>query len=247
MQFYVGLHQPSDAHHFERCMVSVNRLRDRVSDFRVGEWMLDSAAFTELRDYGHYRHAPAVYAAQIRRWAGCGKLVAASSQDYMCEPFILARTGLSVPAHQRLTIERYDAIRALVPATYILPVLQGFAPAEYVAHIAQYGERLRYGQWVGVGSVCKRNANVDAIAEIFLAIKGERPDLRLHAFGLKKTALESSLVRSLVYSADSMAWSYAARREGRDANSWQEAAAFATAIATQRTRTHVYQHKLEGM
>ena len=27
MEFYVGLHQPSDARHFARCMVSVNRLR----------------------------------------------------------------------------------------------------------------------------------------------------------------------------------------------------------------------------
>lgn len=243
--FYIGLHQPSSALHFDRCMVSINRIRDRVSDFQVGEWMLDSAAFTELRDYGRYRHTPDVYAAQIRRWAGCGRLVAASSQDYMCEPFILARTGLDVATHQRLTIERYDAIKALVPATYILPVLQGFRPAEYVAHIAQYGARLREGQWVGVGSVCKRNADVSAIEAVLVAIKDARADLRLHGFGVKLTALESSTVRACLHSADSMAWSYAARRQGRDANSWQEAAAFAQRITSQRVQRRAYQYRMD--
>ena len=35
MKFYVGLHQPSDAQHFDRCMVSVNRLRNRKSGFKA--------------------------------------------------------------------------------------------------------------------------------------------------------------------------------------------------------------------
>jgi hypothetical protein len=56
MQFYVGLHQPSDARHFERCMVSVSRLRERVSaTLTVGEWMMDSGAFMELKLFGRYQ------------------------------------------------------------------------------------------------------------------------------------------------------------------------------------------------
>jgi hypothetical protein len=43
-----------------------------------------------------------------------------------------------------------------------------------------------------------------------MAIKNERPDLRLHGFGLKTTALADPLVRSMLWSADSMAWSFAA-------------------------------------
>lgn len=183
-----------------------------------------------LKLHGCYREPPDAYATRIRRWAGCGQLVAAVSQDYMCEPFILARTGLTIAAHQRLTIERYDTIKALVPATYIMPVLQGYLPEQYAAHIAQYGERLRYGAWVGVGSVCKRNGNPREIAAVLRAIKAARPDLRLHGFGLKFTALGSTEVRALLHSADSMAWSYAARRQGRDANAWTEAAAFAARI-----------------
>ncbi len=190
MIFYVGLHQPSDAQHFDRCMVSVNRLRERKSDFVVNEWMLDSAAFTELFTYGHYRHSPSEYATQIKRWAACGTLAAASSQDYMCEPFILSKTGLDVPTHQRLTIERYDAIKAEAgEAAYILPVLQGYLPSQYVDHILRYGARLTEGMWVGVGSVCKRNGSVRDIAAVLRTIKRERPDLRLYGFGVKTTAL----------------------------------------------------------
>lgn len=80
--------------------------------------------------------------------------------------------------------------------------------------------------WVGVGSVCKRNTNVAEIERILSAIKAERPDLRLHGFGLKITALGSPLVRSLLHSSDSMAWSRAARAEGRNANDWREAKAY---------------------
>ncbi len=241
MEFYVGMHHPSDAARVPRCMVSIKRLAGRRSDFPTppAGWMLDSGAFTELHQHGRYRASPEDYAAEVRRWAGCGRLLAASSQDYMCEPFILARTGLSVAAHQRLTIERYDAIRALVHTAHILPVLQGYLPEQYAAHIAQYGERLRPGMWVGVGSVCKRNANVRDIAAVLRTIRAARPDLRLHGFGLKTTALDAPEVRAMLHSADSMAWSYAARREGRGraANDWREALAFYDRVAHARPAT----------
>lgn len=221
--FYIGLHIPQHAHRFERCMISVNVLRRRRSDFTVNEWMLDSGAFTELFHHGHYRDSVETYAKYVQRWKSCGNMISASAQDYMCEPFILDRTGLSVAEHQRLTIERYDALVGCNTGAYILPVLQGYRPSEYQDHIAQYGVRLARGAWVGVGSVCKRNAKIDAIEAVLLAIKEVRPDLRLHGFGVKKTALASSVVRECLHTADSMAWSFAARKEGRDANSWHEA------------------------
>lgn len=241
MKFYVGIHMIAQAWRFDRCMISVNRLRLRRSDFPVNEWMLDSGAFTEVSQHGGYRDGPEEYAAQIARWAACGSLVAASSQDYMCEPFVLERTGLSIPEHQRLTIERYDALRALVPASiHVLPVLQGFAPADYVRHVRDYGERLTPGMWVGVGSVCKRQGDIGAIERVLLAIRRARPDLKLHGYGVKLTALSSSIVRDCLYSADSMAWSFAARKRGRrlyghgrGANDWREAARFVEAIETQ--------------
>ena len=42
--------------------------------------------------------------------------------------------------------------------------------------------------------------------------------MRLHGFGIKLTALSSVTVRSLLYSSDSMAWSFAGRckRDGSE-------------------------------
>jgi len=184
---------------------------------------MDSGAFTEIHTHGRYRHSVDEYAAQIRRWRSNGNLLAAVAQDYMCEPFILERTGMTVEEHQGLTIERYDALTAAETGVYIMPVLQGYEPEEYVNHIRQYGSRLTKGMWVGVGSVCKRNSNVRSIEAVLLAIHRERPDLRLHGFGVKTTALSSGLVQHLLHTADSMAWSFAARREGRNGNDWREA------------------------
>lgn len=146
---------------------------------------------------------------------------------------MLAKTGLTVADHQRLTIERYDRILAELKRLFggyvpfqFLPVLQGFTIKEYLDHIEMYGDRLTKGMWVGVGSVCKRQGNVAVIEAILRAIHERRPDLRLHGFGVKITALRSALVRRLLFSADSMAWSYAARMCGRNGNDWREAAAF---------------------
>jgi hypothetical protein len=149
----------------------------------------------------------------------------------MCEPFMLDRTGLTVADHQRLTIERYDALWPEGLPFPIMPVLQGYDPQEYVAHVRAYGDRLTPGMWVGVGSVCKRNGSPEAIVEVLAAIKAVRPDLRIHGFGVKLTSLMHPGVREMLYSADSMAWSFAARKQGRDGNSWREASAFVERVS----------------
>jgi hypothetical protein len=241
--FFCGLHQPSDAKHVSPSFVSVNRLRDRISDFAVEQWIMDSGAFSELFRHGKYRHSVEEYAAQIKRWKSCGNLLAAVSQDYMCEPFILKKTGLktglTLQEHQRLTIERYDALIAENTGVYIMPVLQGYTVDDYLQHVAMYGDRLRHGAWVGVGSVCKRNANPCEIFDILYAIKQLRPDLLLHGFGLKLTALSSSAIRYLLHTADSMAWSFAARKNGRNGNDWREALKFLRRIQMNVPQMHL--------
>jgi len=232
MLFFVGLHQPSDAKHFDRSFISVNRLRARKSDFVVSDWIMDSGAFSEIATHGNYRVGVDEYVAQIERWRSVGNMRAAVTQDWMCEPWIVAKTGLSVREHQRLTVERYDAIASKTTA-YVMPVLQGYVISDYLAHIEDYGDRLTHGKWVGVGSICKRNANVAEIEDILLSIKRVRPDLRLHGFGLKTTALKSAAVNDMLYTADSMAWSYHARKQGRNANDWREAKAFEQRIKQQ--------------
>ncbi len=225
MRFFCGLHHVSDAHRFPRAFISVNRLKDRRGDFAANDWVLDSGAFTQVTQHGKFLMGVEEYAHQVWRWRACGNLLRAVSQDYMCEPFVLEITGLSVEEHQRLTIERYDRLRALC-GDIVMPVLQGYAPEEYARHVAMYGDRLKFGMWVGVGSVCKRNGTPSAGLQVLRAVRKERPDLNLHGFGLKKTALQEAGIRDILYSADSMAWSYAARMAGRNGNDWREAMRF---------------------
>lgn len=220
----MGLHQPSDVRHFDAACVSVNRLRGRKNvDLPFRDWIMDSGAFSELSQHGRYRHGVEEYAEEALRWTGTGNLQAVVAQDYMCEPWILAKTGLTVAEHQRLTIERYQHLRAARLPVHVMPVLQGFKPVEYLNHVTAYGGLLKRGNWTGVGSVCKRNSKPEQVIDVLRAIKSARPDLRLHGFGLKRTALERREVRELLHSADSMAWSFAARYEGRNANDWREA------------------------
>jgi hypothetical protein len=248
MLFFIGWHQPvngpSGCGKFPRAMVSVNRLLKRKTKFPVNDWILDSGAFTRL--INGKGHLPVEsYAEEIVRWHDNGNLVAAVAQDYLCDPVILEMTGLSVQEHQRLTIEKYDellsalqdiknrqALEALYsevyddfehePTTlkipYIMPVLQGYTPDEYVDHIDQYGDRLKPGAWVGVGSICGRSGSPGQIECCLLAIHARRPDLKLHGFGIKKVALSSSIVWDILYSADSLAASASARRDGRNQN-----------------------------
>ena len=249
MLFFIGWHQPcngaSGCGDFPRAMISVNRLVKRKSAFAVQDWILDSGAFTRLLK-GHGHLSVDQYADEIIRWNGNGNLVAAVAQDYLCDPAILAATGLTIPDHQRLTIERYDDLlcalaeksctqsldkaysdcfddfhvsdetRLAIP--YIMPVLQGYEPQDYVDHIRQYGDRLAHGAWVGVGSICGRSGNPGQIESVLMAIHAKRPDLKLHGFGIKKVALSSSIVWDILHSADSMAHCAASWREGKNQN-----------------------------
>lgn len=109
--FFVGIHDPHIARHFRCCFINVNRLRRRKrAPFKVGRWIMDSGAFTELLHFGDYRFDVAEYAAQIAKWWNNGQLLAAVAQDYMCEPFILEKTGLTILEHQQKTIARYDEL-----------------------------------------------------------------------------------------------------------------------------------------
>ena|SRR5215469_3139824 len=241
MKFFVGLHQVCDVRHFDRACLNINRFRKRVGEAhmqirksqlpvrRGSEIILDSGAFSELSIHGRYRHSPFQHAQMVKRYLPlmAGAKVTVVAQDWMCEAFILKKTGLTVADHQRLTIERYDVLVAENVGAPILPVLQGYDPRDYRRHVRAYGDRLAEGSWVGLGSVCKRNSRPDDIAHILSEIHHVRPDLKCHGFGVKTTALLDPTIRRLLYSADSMAWSARARMEktGKQ-NNWREAEAF---------------------
>jgi hypothetical protein len=125
---------------------------------------------------------------------------------------MLARTGKSIDEHQALTTESLLALRAAAPEVPWLPVLQGWAVEDYVRHARRYeqeGVSLAGEARVGVGSVCRRQATRQA-ADIFVTLSSA--GLRLHAFGVKLTGLRR--FGASLESADSMAWSFQARKQG---------------------------------
>lgn len=213
LMFFVGHHDPSKVWQLPRAFVSVNRIWDRQSDFQVNDWIMDSGAFSTILLHGGYppERDVCAYAKQIDRWKSCGNMLRAVAQDYMVEPEMLAKTGGTVESHQRMTCERFYGLRDLA-GEIVMPCLQGWTPDDYRRHLGMYGDELPANTWVGVGSVCKRK-DESSIREVLRAIKAERPDLRLHGFGLKKTALQCAEVWDTLYSADSMAWSYAERKK----------------------------------
>jgi hypothetical protein len=193
----------------------------RKSPFPIKNWILDSGAFTSLVTTGT-QMSIAEYVALIEYWwrNTHGNLIAVVTQDYLCLPLMLEITRQTVETHQRLTIYRYDAIKKLLLGrgidVYLMPVLQGDTPADYVNHIRQWGARLKPGMWIGVGSIAVRTPQ--DVEKILLAIARELKaqgleSIRLHGFGLKKTALKNPIIDALIDTADSMSWKYGAERD----------------------------------
>jgi len=93
---------------------------------------------------------------------------------------------------------------------HIAPVLQGYTLDEYLRCVDLYdraGVDLTLEPVVGLGSVCRRQGTAEAERIITtLASMG----IKLHGFGFKLQGLAK--VGRLLVSADSMAWSYDARR-----------------------------------
>ena len=212
--FFLGTHQPN---WLELCEVPMFVSRRRLFRSRARRlpwarcrWALDSGGFSELGLFGGWRTTPQQYVREVRRCVReIGRLAWAAIQDWMCEPFMVERTGLTVAEHQRRTVESYLTLRRLAPDLPWVPVLQGYEQEEYFRHVTDYaaaGVDLRTLPVVGLGSVCRRQhtEEVEQLARTLHAA-----GIRLHGFGLKIKGLERCW--QYLVSADSMAWSRDAR------------------------------------
>jgi hypothetical protein len=141
-----------------------------------------------------------------------GQLAWAAPQDWMCEPHLVAATGLGVAEHQRRTVTNYLTLRDLAPGLPFIPVVQGWTVDDYRRCVDLYdqaGVDLAAAELVGVGSVCRRQATTPVGA--ILAALHQVGVRRLHGFGFKTIGL--ARYGHLLTSADSMAWSAQARRQ----------------------------------
>jgi hypothetical protein len=214
VKFYLGTHMPHWLGMVDvPLFVSHRRLAERTTlPEAIGLWALDSGGFTELSMFGEWRTTEAAYLAAVRRYRDeIGRLDFAAPMDWMCEPWMIDKTGLSVPEHQRRTVSNYLRLRDAAPDLPIIPVLQGWTLADYRACMDLYdaaGVDLASLQRVGLGSVCRRNKIAlvdDLVAELY------DQGIQIHGFGLKLAGLR--LFGDELASADSMAWSFTARRD----------------------------------
>lgn len=209
--FYLGTHRPSwlatlDVPLFVSRRVLANR---KTLPRARNTWVLDSGGFTELSLHGRWSISIDQYAREVERYRdGIGRLAWVAPMDWMCEPSIIAKTGLSVATHQARTLVNFERLRARL-GSIVAPVLQGWRTSEYHAHASMYEKRgwsLAEEPIVGVGSICRRG-DWQPISRIVRSLADT--GLRLHGFGIRGDALHA--LSDALTSADSMAWSYTAR------------------------------------
>lgn len=212
MRFYLGTHHPHWLALIDvPLFVSRRRLTGRKTlPVAIGRWALDSGGFTELSMFGKWETSASDYISDVRRFAAeIGGMEWAAPQDWMCEPHIVEKTGLSVHEHQARTVENLLILRMLAPDLPFVPVLQGWTLSDYVRCAALYesaGVDLVGEPLVAIGSVCRRQ-QLEGGREVVQWFS--RQGVKLHAFGMKQTGLKEC--GWMLASSDSLAWSYQAR------------------------------------
>lgn len=209
--FFLGTHIPS---HTKKTNVPVfisrRTLCKRKSPLQTnGIWAVDSGGFSELNLYGRWTIDEEQYVEELKLFNRAEGLQWAAQMDWMCEPWILEKTGLTVQDHQRKTVRNFQKLRSMECPVHIIPVLQGWNVDEYVEHVFMFREvgfDLRNEPLVGIGSVCRRQGT----AEIESIVKRiHEMGIDLHGFGVKSAGLGRYC--KFLKSADSLAWSYGAR------------------------------------
>ncbi len=214
MKFYLGTHKVAQHWWEHRVPLFVSRRtlmgRKTLPQAR-SHWALDSGGFTELSMYGEWRTTVPEYVMDVQRFAvEIDHLGWVAPQDWMCEPHMLEKTGLTIREHQHRTVQNFLQLRDML-GMQVIPVLQGWALEDYWRCWEEYsrvGVDLENEPVVGLGSVCRRQNTSEAgliVREL------ARANLRLHYFGAKVTGLDR--FHDVLASADSLAWSYQARRE----------------------------------
>jgi hypothetical protein len=214
VQLYLGTAKPqwlpvSDA----PLMISHRTLAPRRTHHRAKvPWVLDSGGFTEIATNGRWTLGPGEYATAVHRYQEeIGQLEWCAPQDWMCEPTMIAKTGLSIAEHQARTVGNFLDLKSIDAGLPVIPVLQGWELPDYERCIDLYdkaGVDLLAEPTVGLGSVCRRQSTSQIHRLVYeIASTG----LRLHGFGVKTSGL--ARYGDLLHSADSFAWSFTARRE----------------------------------
>jgi hypothetical protein len=150
-EYFTGTDRFNRAHKLSGAMLSAYALRGRKDPLSVRRWMLDSGAFTQVTKFGDFIQTPEEYVRLAVRFQDQGDLACIATQDYMCEPSVIAELQsqgrqASVRIHQRKTVERYiqimDEAEKQGLKVPVMPVLQGWEVDDYQDHLIMYSRML---------------------------------------------------------------------------------------------------------
>lgn len=178
--------------------------------FMSADVALDSAGFVAMARYWHYPWSLWDYVTLAERinptwWA---------APDYCCEPEI-AHDRAEVLSRVERTAFKLDWCRQVANDRGIkppMPVIQGWLPEDYSRCLGMIPD---LPGLVGIGSVCRRSLGGPAgILAVLARLDRELPpETQVHLFGVKGSAIGFLAGHPRIYSIDSMAWDFAARRE----------------------------------
>lgn len=154
-------------------------------------------------------------------------------RDYPCEPDLLSELGRTVEDQQKRTLDRHRELLNEVSghslADNAVSVVQGWTVGQYLSHLDMLRDHGCLTDYVAIGSVCRRGADMD-IANAILAVRDALPErTKLHAFGVKGSVLRYSEVCDALDSVDSAAYDYSesrvpSRRSDGDSFTWRDCA-----------------------
>lgn len=154
-------------------------------------------------------------------------------RDYPCEPEVLEEHDRTISEHQRRTTERHRSLWDICDDRDVdaerLSVLQGWAVGDYLDHLDDLRDYGVLSDYVGIGSVCRRNRETE-IRRIILSVREALPSKHdLHAFGVKSSVLKHADVADALASADSQSYEMQAqwgtlRELGAGKKTWRDSA-----------------------
>lgn len=182
----------------------------------ISNLFIDSGGYSFMKGKGEYTTSNSEYLRFIKKH----KPEIFALRDYPCEPDVLEEHNRTVEQHQRMTTKRHRQLLELWESAWWtksqpVSVLQGWELEDYIQHLDQLRDNGVLTDYVGIGSVCRRNQDED-IKEIILRVREELPSsTNLHAFGVKKNILRFPEALEALNSADSMAYEYGEQFDSR--------------------------------
>ena len=147
----------------------VNVLANRKKPLDHDDWIMDSGGFTAISKHGKYVMTRKQYLECIQHHSP----LYAFCQDWMCEDFMLKKTGLTIEEHQKRTTTNY--LKLVWEDNRIRPVLQGWSGSDYCRHAEMYHKNgVEMNQLFGLGTVCSRNSKPEIVQKLVALSKTER-------------------------------------------------------------------------